>query len=43
MVSGAGRKARLMKDDFQLIVEVMKDALLRKLGDEVDLIFQYGS
>lgn len=32
-----------MKNDIPLVVEVMRDALLSKLGEEVDLIFQYGS
>jgi hypothetical protein len=32
-----------METEISRIVEVMKDALLHKLGDEVDLIFQYGS
>jgi hypothetical protein len=32
-----------MKNDIPLVVEVMRDALLNKLGEEVDLIFQYGS
>ena len=29
--------------EISQIIEVLKDALLRKSGDEVDLIFQYGS
>jgi hypothetical protein len=32
-----------MKNDIPLVVEVTRDALLSKLGEEVDLIFQYGS
>jgi hypothetical protein len=30
-------------DDPRQIAAAMKDALLRKLGDEIDLIFEYGS
>ncbi len=33
----------MLETDIPLAIEVMKDALLHKLGDEVDLIFQYGS
>ena len=29
--------------DLQAIIETLKSAMLHKLGDEVDLIFQYGS
>jgi hypothetical protein len=32
-----------MAADLAYITEVLKDALLRDLGDEVDLIFRYGS
>ena len=32
-----------MAADLNHITEVLKDALLRDLGDEVDLIFRYGS
>jgi predicted nucleotidyltransferase len=32
-----------MQDDIAPIIATVKDALLRKLGDEVELIFQYGS
>jgi predicted nucleotidyltransferase len=32
-----------MKKDTATTIEAMKTALLRELGDEVDLIFQYGS
>lgn len=30
-------------DDIEPILETLRDALLRKMGDEVELIFQYGS
>jgi hypothetical protein len=30
-------------DDIQRIAEVVQQALLRRLGDEVELVFQYGS
>lgn len=30
-------------DDIQLILQTLQDALLRKMGDEVELVFQYGS
>jgi len=30
-------------NETQAIIETLKNAMLRKLGDEVDLIFQYGS
>ena len=33
----------MLETEIPLAIEVMKDALLRKLGGEVDLIFQYGS
>ena len=36
-------KGDLMRGDIQSILETLKDAMLHKLGDEVDLIFQYGS
>lgn len=29
--------------DYQAIIDTLQDALLRRFGDEVDLIFQYGS
>ncbi len=32
-----------MSVDLACIIEVLKEALLRNLGDEVDLIFRYGS
>jgi hypothetical protein len=32
-----------MAVDIEHVIEVLKEALLRDLGDEVDLIFQYGS
>lgn len=32
-----------MMGDISAVVDMLKDALLRRLGDEVELIFQYGS
>ena len=30
-------------DNIQAIINVMKDKLIEKLGDEIELIFLYGS
>ena len=38
-----GTKETIMSVDIDRTIEILKDALLRDLGDEVDLIFRYGS